>query len=137
MENTGIKVTEVSIETMLNDKENGSYNFSTWVERVKAYAKHKDIKFYFSAPDEYNKYGRFFVSYEIEEGLKFFKSFNPFCAGITNRGFVMIHLIGGEVFKKLFFFAEGGSGAISNTKEGRKYLVDHVCAKGTLVSSEF
>lgn len=133
MKHTGIKVTEVSIETMLNDKENSAYNPSVWAQRVKDFAKYKNVKFYIRPKDEIFSYDKFFVSYTIEEGLNFLSEWSAFHSSITNNGFKRACIIDGEIVTS--GFGKDGEECIKNSREGRKWLVDNICKYGVMVTN--
>lgn len=133
MKPTGIKVTPVSVETMLNDKENAAYNPAIWKESVNRYAKYQNVQFYISPKNDAYAYDRFFVSYTIPEGLNFLSQWNAFSAGLTSNGFKRAFINNGEIFTN--GFGEDGKQCVTNSKEGRKWMKDNLCKYGVLVTN--
>lgn len=132
MKNTSIKLTNVSIEEMLNDKENSAYNVSTWVQAVKSYAKFEKCQFYIQPKDECFTYNRFYVSY-VADGIYFFSRWNAFSAGLSSNGFVRAILLNGSVYRN--GFGEDGSKSIVNNKEGRNWIRKNLSSVGIMVSN--
>lgn len=134
MKNTNIKLTAVSIEEMLNDKDNASYNPSTWKESVMRYAKYPKCQFYIVPKDEHFSYDRFYVSY-VADGIYFFSGWSAFSASLTSNPFCKAFIIDGFVYKQLFKFSDGTEGGIGKTKEGREFIRKNVTANNIMVSS--
>lgn len=135
MKNTGIKITKRTIEEMLNDTDNASYNPATWKERVLAYAKYKNVQFYIRPKDQVFSYDRFYVSYEIPEGLYLFGQWSAFHSCIHNGGFKRIIIIEDEIVVNAF--GKDKTESVINNKEGRKWLKENLCAFGIMVSNDF
>ncbi len=134
MKNTNIKLKAVSIEEMLADADNASYNPSAWKDRVNDYAKYPKCQFYIQPKDEQFSYDRFYVSY-IADGIYFFSRWSAFSASLTSNPFCKAYIIDGIVFKELFKFSDGTEGCIGKTKEGRQYIRKQVTAANIMVSS--
>lgn len=132
MKNTSIKLTNVSIEEMLNDKENSSYNPSTWIQAVKSYAKYEKCQFYIQPKDECFTYNRFYVSY-VADGIYFFSRWSAFSASLSNNGFVRAIISDGVVYAN--GFGEDGSKSIVNNKDGRNYIRKTLTPYGIMVSN--
>jgi len=131
MKNSKIKVQPLSIEEMLNHKSS-EYNPTEWVKSVKRYMD-LGANFYESKPDEIYDYTRFFITYKID-GLYFFSKFSDYSGSLTNNGFVRAFIIGGEVFTR--GFGPDCDKRINNSKEGRKWLSQNVCAQGVMITNE-
>ncbi len=134
MKTTNIKLKTVSLEEMLNDKENASYNPSTWKEKVMSYAKYPKCQFYIVPKDECFSYDRFYVSY-VADGIYFFSRWSAFSSSITSNPFCKAYIIDGILYKELFKFSDGTEGGIGKTKEGRNYIRKTFTPMNIMVSS--
>ncbi len=135
MKTTGIKVTEVSAQDMLNNESEAAYNQTEWKNGVTKMAQLKNIKFYEGEKNEHYKYARFFVSYTLPEGLNIFTSWNPFSSMLTNNGFTRVIIVDGEIFTN--GFGPNKDKVVINNKEGRKWLAENICQHGVFVSTKF
>lgn len=132
MKNTGIKVTELTNEEMLNHKEK-EYNQSEWKKAVERMIEY-NAKFYEAKPDEHFSYTRFFTTYKLDkEGLFLLNRFSAYSGSITDAGFTRAFVRDGEIFTN--GFGDNGNKRIINTKEGRKWLAENICKYGTMVTN--
>lgn len=132
MKNTQIKLTPVSIETMLNDKENSSYNVSVWNEKVNSYSKYAKCQFYLVPKDECFTYDRFYVSY-VADGIYFFSKWSAFSSCISSNTFKKAFVIDGQLFS--MGFGLDRTKGIVNTKEGRAWIRKELTSLNIMVSN--
>lgn len=134
MKTTNIKLTAISIEDILNDVKNASYNPSVWKEKVKRFSKYPKCQFYITPKDEHFSYDRFYVCY-VADGIYFFSEWSAFSSSLTSYPFVKAYIIDGVVYKQLFKFSDGSEGGISKCNKGREFIRKNVSALNIMVSS--
>lgn len=133
LQETKIFVTEISVEDMLV-REEKAYNPSIWKDRVLGYEKYEKLQFYVCEKGNGCDYTRFFVSYIIN-GIYFFSEFSAFSASLTNAPFCMVHILQGQIYRKLFKFPDGEFGYAANNKESREFFKKSLTPMGIMVST--
>lgn len=133
---TSIKLKPISIDEMLNNKEDSSYNVSTWKNSVNRYAKYDKCQFY-TVPKEPGvfDYNRFYVSY-VAEGIYFFKEWRAFSSSLTSNGFCKVVIdFEGNVEKYLFKDINGKEGYAENCEANRKMFRNSLTPNNIMVSN--
>ncbi len=119
-----LTVTKMTIEQML-DNEAKSYNERIWKEKVNGYAKYPKCQFYtIPADGKIYSYDRFFVTYQIPEGIILFSDFG-YSSSITNNNFCAVFIRENGLYFNIYtseIIVNEKSGRIENSKEGRKFM---------------
>lgn len=132
------KITSVEAKA----SKQSDYNESIWIKNIDSYAKYKNVNFYETETINEYGYSTIYVQYTIEEGLQFFSKLS-YASGLSSNGFVeviissyssdengIVELPEGKFqicVRRIPFNKDGKTefGSISNTEEGRKYMINH------------
>ena len=129
-----MKLKAITTEEILNaDCKN--YNPSEWVKTIDRYSKYGKVQFYQEIESPFD-YERFFVTYQIPEGIIFLTSVS-YSSSLTNNGFVRVAIdpTTGEV--KTFEFSNGEkTGRADNSPANRKLFAKMSIVTGAIFSNE-
>ena len=126
-------LTALTVAQMLNN-EAKSYNEKSWTEKVNRFAAYPNCQFYMIAKDEVFAYDRFFVTYQIPEGIILFSDFG-YSSSLTNNAFCVVFIRENGNVETSEVHVGGKSGRIANNKEGRKFMAHQSKNCGTIWSS--
>lgn len=129
------------------------YNQFVWIRNIDSYAKYKNVKFYETEIINQYGYSDIYVQYTIETGMQFFSKLS-YSHGLSSNGFVEVIIssyssdVNGIVelpegkfqicVRRIPFNKDGKTefGSISNTEEGRKYMINHTSKCGSTWTNE-
>lgn len=139
--NTGNQITEqLQVQPLTEAEirsENREYNERVWDETITRYAKYKGAKFYVARKQRGYDYDRYFVKYEIEDGIIFFKSVS-YSSCISNNGFCRIIIEADKfVYRSFLPCTNGKFGRVENNKESRLIMARNSQNAGVIYSNEF
>ena len=80
-----LKAIKLSNEQVKNDSIR-EYNPTEWIKVVNRYSKFSNVEFFKVEKNDVYHYERFFVKYELNDGMIFFKSLD-YSSSLTNGGF--------------------------------------------------
>lgn len=128
----------MTIEQVLNNDAK-TYNVTEWTKKVNRFATFEKVQFYFVAKGNGYDYDRFFVTYQIPEGIIIFSSFG-YGSSLTNNGFCVVFIRDNEdgtsILETSEVTAGGKTGRVSNTPEGRRFMVHQSKNLGTIFSND-
>lgn len=126
-----MKVIKLTTEEILNNDVK-LYNESEWKAIIARYSKHEGVQFFMSPKNDIYAYDRFFAVYKINEGLILLNNVS-YSSSLSNAGFTRAIISENEITFK--GFGTDGKERVTNTKEGRKWLVDNLCKYGVVVTT--
>jgi hypothetical protein len=133
-----MNASKMTIDQVLNNEQN-SYNVTEWTKKVNRFASFKNVQFYLVPKGNGYDYERFFVSYQIPEGINFFASFG-YSSSLTNNSFCVVFVrdtAKNEVSIQTSEITVGEkTGRIGNNPHGRKFMVKQTQTLGTIFSNE-
>jgi hypothetical protein len=148
-----ITMTEVTAEQVINSSAK-EYNPRVWTERVLSYNKREGAEFFKDSEEDET----FYVKYKIAEGLVLFSEIN-YHSCLHNGGFTQMLIVYGKYvtpegladlnqiprLKTLtasnavaykYGFGKEGKQRVTNSKEGRAWLVNNICKHGVAVTND-
>lgn len=130
-----LNVIEISEEQIRKDGR--EYNPSVWDQIIDRKIKLKGCKFYYAEPQRGYEYGRYFATYEIEEGIILFNSVS-YSSGLSSNGFCRITISpDGVVYRVLLKDKAGNIGRCENDIPNRKIMAGNSKKYGVIYSNNF
>lgn len=131
--------TKLTIEQVKNDSMR-NYNPTEWIKIVNRYSQFSNVEFYKVEKNKIYSYDRFFIKYELSDGLILFSSLS-YSSSLTSGGFQSVCISNFDV-EKLVLMPEnkvqifGVNTWFNNSKEARTHMINCSLKFQTIWSKE-